>query len=675
MPVDTISDPLEKNVPAHSAGTVSSTADLTAVRRIGRVVFAGQFLFLCWWSNLLVSRQLLTWDFAIYHQSLNLISHGDLNPFSTIHGIHFWQDHSAFVMWPIAFVWRIWPHDVSLLWIQDAATVAVEYVAFAWACDFLERMRVDRRPQIPRSVLAFSAVVLFVLNPWILYSVSFDFHVEAFATLFIVLAARDFYHERRRKWIWIGLALLSGDIGATYVAGLGLSLLFVGRRRWKEAATLLGLGVAYTLFISAIHGTIGSGLGGYREFLSASQQRNSASLKASTLLIAIASRPWKLLTVIWQRRISVFANMSPSGLVGIATGWTVGVPLVVLVENGLKANNANSFLDSNTTFQNLGAYAFITLGTVLIIAGLAVRERRWLRVASIGLLSIVLLNVVGWAIVWFPQVDARFVAVTSPAAATEVTAIAQRIPVGQEVIASQGFIGALSGRRWAYPIEGAYGKVFPLVTKTVWFVIAPQQGIELAPVNASVASLGEIASLPGATLVAERAGIWEFRWHPPPAVRSITLAQNPYVPIPAWATPGPAGLSVRNGPGITWSAEANGKEGYVVSGDYWTLADGSYRAAATLSISSPMAIEVWDDTTGRLLARESVAATNRPETVELDFSLSHVQGQATKSFTGSLLWRNVAHEPARFGDELEVRVFSAAGGLGSVQQVDIQPVR
>ncbi len=648
-------------------------ADLHKVRRIGWIVLGVQFIGFAIWSNVLVSRFALTEDFAVYSQAMSEIARGDLNPFLTMHNNYFWQDHAAFIMWPVALVWKIWPHAQLLLWLQDLQVVLIELVVFTWICDFIEDHSKRTRLRIPPPALALLGLLLFVLNPWILWAVSFDFHIEPLAVLLAVLAAYDFYHHRSRAWVWVVLVILCGDIGATYVVGLGLSLLLADRRRWRSGALLLSLGVASALVISAVHGDLGSNLAGYEAILPRVHGHVQRKVELTTLIVAMASRPWRLVALLWDRSISFFATLSPSGVIGIATPWTVGIPLIVLVENGLKNSRSNSFLDTNATFQSLAVFAFVTLGTVMIVTYLSGGHRRWSRPLAITVACLTLVNAIGWAVVWFPQTSAKWIRTSAPAAAV-LDRVNGQIPSGDEVIVSQGMEGIFAERRWEYPITFVKGQSFPVRTRTIWFVMSPRQGVELYPADVAQAALGRIAALPGNSLVTSSSDVWVFRWDPPPTMTRFPLYAGSAAPIPGWTVPGAAGVPVTTGLLSRWHTAANGQRGYMVSGDYWPRPAGTYRASVRLSSEGPLDVEVWDTNTGQLLARQALTPTDGWETVNETVTLS--QTSTRRAFSGSLLWRGVAQQPtgALSGDELEIRVWTPGNAPAVVYQLGLQRV-
>ena len=109
---------------------------LRIVHRMGLVVLLCEFIGLARWSSFIVSRFSLTSDMALYGQAWFLIAHGHLNPYSTLFPPTFWHNAMELVMWPLALLWYVWPHAVTLLWVQDLATVGCEALLLTWMCEF-----------------------------------------------------------------------------------------------------------------------------------------------------------------------------------------------------------------------------------------------------------------------------------------------------------------------------------------------------------------------------------------------------------------------------------------------------------------------------------------------------------------------------------------------------------
>ena len=142
----------------------AGSREIDRVRRIGLVIIVLQLAGFSAWSWLLYHRFALTWDFGVYHQPWYLIAHGHLDPPTTIESMPFWRNDAEFAIWPLAILWWIPPHDVMLLWAQDAGVCAAEALALGWMC------RAARRAP-SGAWLAAAGLALLVVSPWIWWSV------------------------------------------------------------------------------------------------------------------------------------------------------------------------------------------------------------------------------------------------------------------------------------------------------------------------------------------------------------------------------------------------------------------------------------------------------------------------------------------------------------------------
>ena len=238
------------------------------------LLIAIQFVALLVWCHVLASRFALSRDFSSYEQAVYLISHGHLDPYSTTLGYSFWHDHAEFIAWPIALLQLLWPHAETLSWTQAAAIVGAELAAIGWICDIAARVvQRDGARWFP-AALVLTGAILLATSPWVVWACSYDVHTEAFAALFVMLAARDLFMGRRRAWLWVILGLGAGDVAATYMAGLGLSAAVTGSRILAQRNR--DRGAQYRLAGAA--GTISTARRGHR---SANTQASSATTEPS----------------------------------------------------------------------------------------------------------------------------------------------------------------------------------------------------------------------------------------------------------------------------------------------------------------------------------------------------------------------------------------------------------
>jgi uncharacterized membrane protein len=614
---------------------------LRRVQRGGYAVLGIQLVAFLVWSAILYSRFAVTWDFTVYHQAWFLIAHGNLDPYSSTQNFSAWRDHSQFLLWPLALGYWVWPSGVTLLWLQDLCVAGAEAVAFTWLCEVAGQCRRDR----DAAWLAGTGLVLLAANPWIWWTVSFDVHIETFGTLFAVLLAGDLARGRRRALAWILPLLACGDVAGTYLAGIGLGVFLLGRRGRRGRLTGAGLaclGLTATLVITIVHGNLGSGLGSSYGYLAA-QGTTDTPVTLGALVKGIASHPLPVLRTVWAKRLDVLANLGPSGFIGV--GDVLLLPLVVII---VLANILFSGLVlAEPIFQYLPVYVLLPVGTVVVLRRLSLRRR----VPALLLAGLLSAQALGWCAVWGPRTPGQWLRVSGPAAAT-LAAIAARIPASAEVVASNGIVGRFSGRPDVQSLAGS-GQLLR-VRGQAWFVITPAEGIEKQSTASAQALIGELAGPLHATLVTQASGVWAFRWTPPPEVHEVTVPDGSST-LPAWAAAGTAGRPALSGPVPGWHMAATGGKGYVSDGLEWREPPGRYRAAVTLSASGPVNVEVWDDTTGALLARRDIPATRGIEQVTMPVTAPHAANAGAYSGAGPFRASFVA-PPA--GQQLEVRVWS-----------------
>jgi hypothetical protein len=623
------------------------TGALRKLRRIGYAVLALQFVGFLTWSTLLYQRFALSLDFAQYNQAWFLITHGTLNPIDSLHGYPWWQDHSAFVLWPLALLYWVWPHGLIMLWLQDACVVGAEAVAFNWVCEIAHRYRPGR----DAAWFAGAGLALLAADPWTWWAVSFDFHAEAVAVLFAALLVRDLANGRRRAWLWVAPLLSCGDVSATYLAGLGLGGMLMSRTRLR-GALMAGVGVGVILLITLVHGNLGSGLQTYG-YLAGPPD---GQLSVAGLVKGIAFHPVGVLRALWAKRLDIWANLAPSGLLGVGFVWLLPIAVIVVLANDLHPNLQFAI----PLFQWLPIYALLPVGTVAVLGWLARRHRRM----ALLLTSLVVAQSLAWAAVWAPQIPGRWMRVSSATAAT-LARIETRIPASAEVIASQGLMGRFSGRAVVQGLLGP-GRI-QLSGGEIWFVITPLAGVESQSTASAMALVAELAGPLHATLVTHANGVWAFRWHPSSGVRTITVPGES-TPLAAWPTPGTAGRAVMAGPVADWHVTSIGGQGYVADGLAWQERPGRYQAFVTLSATGPVNVEVWNDTGNTLLARRSVPVTTGVETVIMPVDATTAYDASASSgwgpFRGDFL-------PPLPGNRLEVRVWSPGGETVNVYSAEL----
>jgi hypothetical protein len=629
---------------------------LARVRKVGYLVLAIELVIFVVWSAVMYDRFSFTNDGAGDTQAWFLIAHGHLDPFISAWHEHFIADHGALIIWLLAPFYWIWPHGVDLLWAQDLAVVVGQAVAFAWICETVAEVpgwtmsAVGRRSWVAPVALASLGLALLVLNPWVFSAISFDVHSVVFGACTAILTAYDLAHHNRRFWLWALLTAFAGDVASTYLIGIFISGVLAGKA-WRRDALTLGVAgiVGFGLFDVAgfNHGDqLGS-------FLSVSGGKSSKG-GISVLLKDIARAPFRYASEIGSHWLSIIANLWPAGGIGVACAWGFGVPLVVVCENDIRP----TVLFSDNTFQSVVLYLFVSLGTIMILSRMVTSHRRVTTVVGVLLFA----STLGWAISWIPRLPHTWLRIT-PQAAAVLHHANNIVPFSDQVAVEQGTIGAFAVRP-AITILGNLGSY--VTTRHVWFVIAPDQGIQTVPVDLSYGVMEYLTYTLHAKLVLHGSGVWVYEWTKPHGVQTIAFPDSCAV-VPAWALPTRIGSRHVSGPADDWTMTASGGgPGYIVYGDYARLPVGSYQAAVSLNSNGPLSVEVWDADRNVLLARREVPSTNGRTTVDVPFQAPRAAASPATEGFGPF---RIVPIPPPPNDRVEVRVFSPAGAKASVDTI------
>lgn len=578
----------------------SWSESLQRVHAYGLVVIFAGFLGLAAWSSFLDRRFSLTVDYSFYSQAWFLIAHGHLNPYSTTFPTSFWHNAFELVMWPLAVLWFIWPHSVTLLWTQDAATAGCEAIVFVWMCEVTARLTRDRNLGIWSIAFPLTGLFLLVANPWTVWIDSFDFHPEAIALFFFLLAAHAFWKGRNRLgWIAAMATLTCGAIGATYVAGLGISAILAGRRWRRLGFTLLAIGVLWILMITHIGGDQAAGV--YSNLTKGSHLKSTSAFDLARIIV---EHPGRALSAIWSVRRDVYADIAGGGFVGLLNPWVFGVSVLVLLEGSL---TGSAGLIQPYVQNSLPLAILIPLGTVGVCVALAVAGQKWKRICAFALAALSILNMTGWTLTWFHRTEPQWVSVPSSTAQV-LDQTLSKIRPGDEVIASQGIMGPFSLRQWVYPLLRGPVSQFPVHSRTVWFVISPMNGIETETTTGAESQIGQISNLPHASLVADSNGVFVFRWRP--GSRQTTVNFSDIIPAPAWTLYSFPTTTIVTGPAKLWHVESVEHYGFVVDGDIWRLHNGSFNADVRLASNGVVHAALVNATTGTVLTEVTLPSTH-----------------------------------------------------------------
>jgi uncharacterized membrane protein len=196
------------------------------------------------------------YDLGWFDQSLYLISQGQ-SPIVSAVGFHVLGDHAAWMLYPLALLYRIYP-TVQWLFLVQAMALS----SGALPCYGLARQAGLSLPQ------AYTLAVVYLLYPLIFNVNLFDFHPEVMA-LPLFLAAIVSARGKRPGWFGICILLISGCkavLSLTLVA-MGLWLWLKEGKRWYGVLTLawglIWFGLATQVIMPALAGYEANALARY----------------------------------------------------------------------------------------------------------------------------------------------------------------------------------------------------------------------------------------------------------------------------------------------------------------------------------------------------------------------------------------------------------------------------
>jgi hypothetical protein len=608
------------------------------------------------------ARAAFTQDLAINYQAAYQIAHGNFDPADTFSGFqHFWQGHLELLYWVLAPLIAIFPNQLTLQLAQDAAGIASCVIAWRWMLTMLYRPGT----KVPyRRTIALCSLAVLVLDPWIYWTYAFDVHSEAFAPAFLVASAYAFYLNRPLLGFLLALGVLvEGDATATYLAGFGLTILLVRYRQPWYGLGLIAAGFGAVQGMHALGSGRASGMNtnyGYLVYgVYTALDPRFPAMTIRDLLIFMVTHPLTVLYVFKDKAIEVYANTAPLGFIGILSPWAIGIALLMLIENQL----AFALAYAQPIFQNMPLYIFGTVGFTWVLAKFA-SQGFGRPAAAFAILAS--LNTLGWAVVWLPQLYPHWIR-TSAATAAVISRVENEMDPSDQVVTTQGIIGVFAGHREASSLWFGDRPV-PWRGERIDFVLVPYEGINVEPVNRSLAAIDSLIHRYHADIRLYDRGVWWLTVTGTPGGQLNLPAGAD--DVPAWACTGPAGVTDLFGTPAQWNSYAKNSRGYVVARAYWRERFGNFRASADLVTSSPAILEVWDQTSNETIVRKPIVPGPRRR-VSVDFR--HLDRGTPKMYTGAGPFVIEPVEPA-VHDILEVRVYTEGRGVIRVYRVGLKPL-
>jgi hypothetical protein len=361
--------------------------------------------------------------------------------------------------------------------------------------------------------------------------------------------------------------------------------------------------------------------------------------------------------------LNFWANLSPSGFIGVVTPWGLAALFTVLVPDALWSPHGVIF--AQPSFQNFPAYPLIAVSTVLVLCSMRTAQG-WIRHLAPPLGVVIAAVAVGWAWVWLPSFPQRWLDVP-PADTRALNAARAMIPGDAEVVVADTISAGFSGRAelfipWTAPTTIQVGR------RPVYFVMPLRLSYNLLGNEATITQLASA----GVPLVLHRADIWVFRWDPPQGVHSLVL-RRPEEGLAAWLFNSTAGKMVASGEPTTWKVQDIARPGMVVYGDYWTEGPGHYLGTAELSARGPVTVEVVDAQSSKAIGSVTLVGNGTRQQVDVPFRIPNAPPRpmsAGRLGQGPFVFQSF---PPEAGGTVEVRVVNPGISEIDVYTLAVRP--
>jgi hypothetical protein len=469
-------------------------------------------------------RYALSYDDAAYTQAWWLIAHGQLDPFSTVIGIRFLANDGELVIWLLAPLAWLAPSALTLVAVQALALVATNAVALTWISEVLTATRQAGAPGTPdrrsgESLLRWLALAAVVLDPWCYVAAASPLHLEPFAALFAVVAARALWRARAGLVpLWAALLVATGFVGGLALAGLGLGELAARRGRGWTGWLLLGVGLGWLLTLLELHLAGAGGLVVRGDLSYLLPPGHHAGL--SELALRALENPGKLVATAAPRLPLVLLLLLPLGVVGILTPRAAGLALSTWGVPLLLTGPITRLIEA---FQFWPAVPVVLVGTMIFLTSDRLRTGRLPSVVltTCAVTGAVLL--VGATTLLLPA----WLGV-SPGQAGLLRADRAATPPSAEVVTVNAVAGRFAERRWLVVLTTPQ-RVVPLAATPIVFVLAPSVApLDVAP--AEVQRFAEaVARLRGVRVLPSGDGVRAFIWHPERGVVGIIFPSGALV--------------------------------------------------------------------------------------------------------------------------------------------------
>ena len=435
----------------------------------------------------------------------------------TTHRYPYLDDHFGLLLYPMALVYAVFPHGILLLWFQDLASIGAEVVVVLWVAEIVGRRMPESDTGRAGPAIVLGGAVLLLADPWFYTSILFDFHLNAFAALFLVLAARDAWNGRlTRSGIFAVALLLCGDTGGLYLAGLGLSMVIgaKGARRFGAMALVVGAGwvvIVHVLAVNQSHVLVSS-----YTYLVTGSPLVPGTVTVFTVSRALLEHPHRWIQMLWGRKRIIYEVVIPSGVIGAVGPWALGTDFTVFFIQSI-AYPLTFLVDG---FDVIAGLLVVLASSAMAISAMAFSPRRALRIGAVVLGSGMLVQSVILAGIKIPQQFDYFLSISAPEAAALNRGLSET-PSQAEVIATWGVMGRFSNRQWDYPLYAGV-EADPVRAETVVFVLT-EAGLEDDPPSTVSAIAAYAENRLHAKVLVHSSGVTVLEWHPPKGTIQVPI--------------------------------------------------------------------------------------------------------------------------------------------------------
>jgi hypothetical protein len=585
-----------------------------------------------------------SYDSALYFQAISEISHGNLNPYLSVAGFYFLGNHGEFIVWPLSVVGFF--NNLYLLLVEQLIAVGLcEVLVFKIVVSRIT----TKETLFSKELIAFVSVSFCVLNPWILWSTSGDFHLEAtFAFLILFWVFLELTKSKLANAVFL-LVLLSGSVSIVWFFPAALNLFFVRGLRKKEIGIKLGVAIIWWILIEVLIGDKSNTLVNGYGYLA-----NQAHPNKILILEGLFIHAPKLLSTIYNNAQDLYANLFSSSFFGIASAWGLLATLFLGVLNLGSIYRNGVFAEPG--FQWLIFYFIIPIETALFLA-------RFNKKVFVFFIVITVCNSVAWLFSVSSQIVPYFDTV-SPNAASELTTL----KVGNFTpVVSQGIAGRFASHSNLLLLRKPGS--LDLRNQPTKFIIAPYDGVETLSTFDSFKVLKFLAGLPTCNVNYLGHNIWIVTCNKLGLINPFNT--NGHFAI--WAAKSQVGKKNLSGNPALWNVAVNNENqaGYLIYGVNQYLNVGTYQFNVTGASDGPLSVQVWDDTTNTQLAQNTLVSTSASKQTSsfVDFQITKVK--KIRPLIGKCIFC-AQFAPGSSGDLIELRIYTPGGFYAQVSSASFE---